>query len=77
MPGFNIGFINAGEKDTPFKNQLFAGLRIPLWFWQYKGNINAAKSQIEVSKFNSQNEILKTTVELQSAQSKYAAYKKG
>ena len=77
LPGFNIGFINAGEKDTPFKNQLFAGLRIPLWFWQYKGNINAAKSQIEVSKFNSQNEILKTTVELQSAQSKYAAYKKG
>ena len=54
LPGFNIGFINAGEKDTPFKNQLFAGLRIPLWFWQYKGNINAAKSQIEVSKFNSQ-----------------------
>ena len=76
LPGFNIGFINAGEKDTPFKNQLFAGLRIPLWFWQYKGNINAAKSQIEVSKFNSQNEILKTTVELQSAQSKNAAYKK-
>lgn len=76
LPGFNIGFINAGEKDTPFKNQLFAGLRIPLWFWQYKGNINAAKSQIEVSKFNSENEILRTKTELQSAQSKNTAYKK-
>lgn len=76
LPGFNIGFINAGEKDTPFKNQLFAGLRIPLWFWQYKGNINAAKSYVEVSKFNSENEILKTTTELQSAQSKNVAYKK-
>ena len=76
LPGFNLGFINAGEKDTPFKNQIFAGLRIPLWFWQYKGNNNAAKSQIEVSKFNSQNEILRTTSELQSAQSKNLAYKK-
>ena len=76
LPGFNIGFINAGDKDTPFKNQLFAGLRIPLWFWQYKGNINAAKSQIEVSNFNSQNEILRTNNELQSAQSKNVAYKK-
>lgn len=76
LPGFNIGFINAGEKNTPFSNQLFAGLRIPLWFWQYKGNINAAKSQIEVSKFNSQNEILRTTTEFQSAQSKNVAYKK-
>jgi outer membrane protein TolC len=76
LPGFNVGFINAGDKDTSFKNQLFAGLRIPLWFWQYKGNINAAKSQIEVSKFNSENEILKTTTELESAQSKNIAYKK-
>lgn len=76
LPGFNVGFINAGEKDTPFKNQLFAGLRIPLWFWQYKGNINAAKSYVEVTKFNSQNEILRTTTELQSAQSKNLAYKK-
>lgn len=76
LPGFNIGFINAGEKGTPFSNQLFAGLKIPLWFWQFKGNINAAKSALEVSKFNSENEILKTTTEFQSAQSKNVAYKK-
>ena len=76
LPGFTFGFLNQGEKNTAFRNQFFAGVKIPLWIWQYKGNLSAAKSQIEISEYNSENQILTITIELERAQLIKEAYKK-
>lgn len=73
LPGFTVAFLNQGDKNTLNQNRFYAGLRIPLWFWQYKGNIAAARDQIEISKYNTDANSLKLTAEMQSAYIKYIA----
>lgn len=74
LPGFTVAFLNQGEKNTIFQNRFYAGLRIPLWFWQYNGNIKAAKVQVEVSKYDAAANKLQLTGEMQAAYVKYIAY---
>ena len=49
LPGLAFGYFNQGEKSTPVGNRFRFGLTVPLWFWQYKSNISAAKTALEVS----------------------------
>ena len=49
MPGLALGYFNQGEKSTPVGNRFRFGITVPLWFWQYKANINASKTALEVS----------------------------
>ena len=74
LPGFTVAYLNQAEKTTPFQNRFYAGLRIPLWFWQYRGNIDAAKNQVEASKYNADANKLKLTAEMQSSYTKFMAY---
>ncbi len=50
LPGFAVGYFNQGERNTPFQNRFRLGITVPLWFAQYKSNINAAKTDFEISK---------------------------
>ena len=50
LPGLAFGYFNQGERNTPVQNRFRFGIRLPLWFNQYKSNINAAKTEFEVSK---------------------------
>lgn len=74
LPGFTVAYLNQGEKNTIFQNRFYAGLRIPLWFWQYKGNIEAAKKQVEASKYNADANLLQLSSEMQAAYGRYMAY---
>jgi outer membrane protein, heavy metal efflux system len=74
LPGFTVAFLNQGEKNTILQNRFYAGLRIPLWFWQYAGNIAAAKNQVEISKYNAETKTMELTGEMQTAYMKYIAY---
>lgn len=74
LPGFTVAYLNQGDKGTPFQNRFYAGLRIPLWFWQYKGNIDAAKYQVEVSAYNAEANEMQLSSEMKSAYIKYLAY---
>jgi len=74
LPGFTAAYLNQGERTTPFENRFYAGLRIPLWFWQYKGNIEAAKNQVEASKYNAEANRQKIVAESRSAYIKCIAY---
>jgi cobalt-zinc-cadmium efflux system outer membrane protein len=74
LPGFTVAYLNQGEKNTVFQNRFYAGLRIPLWFWQYKGNITAAKEQAEASRYNAYANQLQLSSEMQAAYSRYVAY---
>jgi len=48
LPGLALGYFNQGERDTKWQNRFRFGITIPLWFGQYKGNINAAKTEQQV-----------------------------
>ena len=41
--------MNQAERNTPTNLRFQFGLSVPLWFWQYKGNINAAKTDIKIN----------------------------
>lgn len=45
LPGLAFGYFNQGERDTKWSNRFRFGITIPLWFGQYKANINAAKTE--------------------------------
>jgi cobalt-zinc-cadmium efflux system outer membrane protein len=48
LPGLAFGYFNQGERNTIFFNRFRVGVTIPLWFGQYKSNINAAKTEQQV-----------------------------
>ena len=48
LPGLAFGYFNQGERDTKWNNRFRFGITIPLWFGQYKANINAAKTGQQV-----------------------------
>jgi outer membrane protein TolC len=49
LPGLAFGYFNQGERETPLQYRFRFGLTIPLWFWQYTGNITAAKLEKDVN----------------------------
>ncbi|MBN8836198.1 MAG: TolC family protein [Sphingobacteriia bacterium] len=48
LPGLAFGYFNQGERNSKFYNRFRLGVTIPLWFGQYKSNINAAKTEQQV-----------------------------
>lgn len=50
LPGLAFGYFNQGERNTPIANRFRVGFTVPLWFGQYKSNINAAKTEWEINK---------------------------
>ncbi len=49
LPSLSVGIINNGERATTYPNRIYGGIGIPLWFWQYKSKIAAAKTAVTVS----------------------------
>ncbi len=49
LPGLVFGYMNQAERSTPVNLRFQFGVSVPLWFWQYKGNINAAKTALKVN----------------------------
>ncbi len=49
LPGFSFGYMNQGAKNTEMPFRLRAGINVPVWFWQYKSAIKAAKTNKQIS----------------------------
>lgn len=49
LPGLVFGYLNQSDRNTSIKQRFQFGLTIPLWFWQYKGHINAARTELAVT----------------------------
>ena len=49
LPGFSFGYLNQGPKDSDFPLRLRGGINIPIWFWQYRASIRAAKENLKAS----------------------------
>lgn len=69
LPGFVIGYLNQGPMSTPIGYRFRAGITVPLWFWQYSGRMNAAKTGIRISEFQSKAQQQQLSLQLISAQS--------
>lgn len=47
LPGLIIGYLKAPEPDTEFRYRFKAGITVPIWQGQYRGEIEAAKVNIQ------------------------------
>ena len=75
LPGFAFGYFNQGERNTPFQNRFRFGITFPLWFAQYKSNINTAKTEFEITKQKEGGLQQQFTVQLLQAQNELSVYK--
>ena len=74
LPGLAFGYFNQGERNTPFGNRFRFGFTVPLWFDQYKSNINAAKTEWELSKQKTSGLQQQLGVQLLQAKNEMAIY---
>ena len=72
LPGLAFGYFNQGERSTPISNRFRFGFTAPIWFWQYKGNINAAKTELEIAKQKTNGLQQQLSVQLIQAQNELA-----
>jgi outer membrane protein, heavy metal efflux system len=74
IPGFTFAYLNQAEKNTPLQNRFYAGIRIPLWFWQYNGSISAARSELDARRYDAYANNLEYQAKMTEATTKYRAY---
>lgn len=72
LPGLSFGYMNPADKNTPTKMRFQFGLNFPLWFWQYKGNINAARTELAANQQRTAGLQQQLTVQLLQAQNELA-----
>jgi outer membrane protein TolC len=82
LPGLAFGYFNQGERNTPTSLRFRFGVTVPLWFWQYKSNIQAAKTGVTIAQektagFKQQlnYELMQTKNEMTSNYQSYNYYK--
>lgn len=75
LPGIVFGYLNQSDRNTPFDMRLRGGLSLPLWWWQYSGNIKAAKAQIQITSFEAQQQQIDITIRLNNLFNEYKKYK--
>ncbi|WP_162793898.1 TolC family protein [Runella rosea] len=68
MPSFMVGYYNQGTQEASLGFRWRAGISLPLWAGQYKSRINAAQTEQQIARQNT--EVQKQTVSsaLQQAQ---------
>lgn len=74
LPGFTVGYLNQGSKNTPSDLRIRAGINIPLWFWQYTGSINAAKTGLKIAEQKTIAQQQALSAEMQKAHGDYLKY---
>jgi cobalt-zinc-cadmium efflux system outer membrane protein len=69
LPGFTLGYMNQGLKNTETPLRLRAGINIPIWFWQYSAAIKAAKTNLQITQQNTLGQQLNLNSKLLQAKS--------
>ena len=73
LPGLVFGYLNQGPKQTETYYRFRVGFTVPLWFWQYSGNIKAAKTGLQIAEQQTQVQQQQLTAELQNAIGEYTS----
>ncbi len=71
LPGLVFGYLNQGPKETETYYRFRVGFTVPLWFWQYSGNIKAAKAGLQIAEQQTRVQQQQLTADLQTAMSDY------
>ncbi|MCU0419274.1 MAG: TolC family protein [Cyclobacteriaceae bacterium] len=71
LPGLVFGYLNQGAKETETYYRFRVGFTVPLWFWQYNGNIKAAKTGLQIAEQQTRVQQQQLTADLQTAISEY------
>lgn len=74
LPGFAFGYFNQGERNTPVQNRFRFGITVPLWYNQYKSNINASKTAYEIEKQKAGGLQQQISLQLLQAQNEQALF---
>lgn len=74
LPGLAFGYFNQGERNSPIGNRFRIGFTVPLWFGQYKSNINAAKTEWEINRQKASGLQQQLSVQLIQAQNELSIY---
>jgi outer membrane protein, heavy metal efflux system len=77
LPQLSVGIINNGERSTTYPNRIYAGVGLPLWFWQYKGRIAAAKKDVKVNEYRLEASQLQLNADLEQALAQHQALADG
>lgn len=62
LPGFMVGYYNQGTREASLGIRWRAGISLPLWAGQYKSRINAAQTDRQMARQNT--EVRKQTISL-------------
>jgi outer membrane protein, heavy metal efflux system len=66
LPGLVLGYLNQGPPETETFYKFRVGIRAPIWFWQYSGNIKAARTGVAIAEqqAKAQQQFITTEMEL-------------
>jgi len=73
LPGLAFGYLNQGPKETETYFRFRVGFTVPLWFWQYSGNIKAAKAGLQIAEQQTRAQQQQLTADLQTSVSEYTS----
>ena len=62
-PGLIIGYLKAPEPETAYRNRYKAGITIPIWQGQYRGEVEVAKISIEQKQVESRQVSMNALIE--------------
>ena len=69
LPGFSLGYINQGERDSPLGNRFNASIGIPLWAGQYRAGVRTAQAESQAATARADAERQAAALELARARS--------
>jgi cobalt-zinc-cadmium efflux system outer membrane protein len=75
LPGLVFGYLNQADSKTPLDMRLRGGLTLPLWWWQYSGNIKAAKAQVSITELEAKQQRIDVSIRLNNLFNEYKKYK--
>ena len=73
LPGLVFGYLNQGPKETETYYRFRVGFTVPLWFWQYSGNIKSAKVGLQIAEQQTLAQQQQLLADLQTAVSEYTS----
>ncbi|GAB2960472.1 hypothetical protein GCM10027048_30260 [Hymenobacter coalescens] len=48
-PALTLGYMNQGERTSPYGYRFQAGVSVPLWFWTYRSQLQAATARSQAA----------------------------
>jgi outer membrane protein, heavy metal efflux system len=74
LPGLVFGYLNQGPRDTDTYYRFRVGFTVPLWFWQYSGNIKAAKTGVQIAEQDSRAQTQSISAQMLQAVTDFRKY---